>query len=70
MTTRRELRAQRAEKSPKAVVRQSGLTSVIALIGVFSGLLLDLAWGRTFGVGDTAGPDPRQRRGCQRAEVL
>ena len=54
MTTRRELRAQRAEKSPKAVVRQSGLTSVIALIGVFSGLLLDLAWGRTFGVGDNS----------------
>ena len=54
MTTRRELRAQRVEKSPRAVVRQSGLTSVIALIGVFSGLLLDLAWGRTFGVGDNS----------------
>ncbi len=41
----------RLEKSPKAVVRQSGITSVVALVGVLSGLVLDLAWGSVFGIG-------------------
>lgn len=39
------------EKSQKAVVRQSGITSVVAMVGVFSGLLLDMAWTAVFGVG-------------------
>ena len=41
----------RLEKSPKAVVRQSGITSVVALVGVLSGLVLDLTWGSVFGIG-------------------
>ena len=39
------------ERSPRAVVRQSGITSAVAMLGVFSGLLLDLAWTSVFGLG-------------------
>ncbi len=52
--TRRAPRVEDVEKSPRAVVRQSGVTSVVALIGVVSGLVLDLTWGRMFGVGDSS----------------
>ena len=37
------LGSEAAEKAPKAVVRQSGITSIVAMLGVLSGLLLDLS---------------------------
>lgn len=55
MTT--ETRAGRHEasaKAPKAVVRQSGITSVVALVGVLSGLVLDLIWTNITGFGGTS----------------
>jgi murein biosynthesis integral membrane protein MurJ len=38
-------------KAPKAVVRQSGITSVVATVGVLSGLVLDLVWTSITGFG-------------------
>lgn len=51
MSISEDQRTRQSEKSPKAVVRQSGITSVVATVGVFSGLLLDMAWTSVFGVG-------------------
>lgn len=44
-------RAEDGDQAPRRVVRQSGITSVVALVGVLSGLVLDLAWTSITGFG-------------------